>query len=287
MSEDNAIKKVTVKTLQSRKKKGVPITVLTAYDYASAKSADGAGIDVILVGDSLGQVVLGMEDTVSVTMDEMLIFCRAVARAAQSAWKVGDLPFMSYHESIEQAIRNAGRMLKEGRMDAVKLEGGVAMAETVRAITRVGIPVVGHIGFTPQSVSQLGGYRIQGKSADSAYQLVQDALALTEAGCVAIVLEMIPAPVAKIITEKIDIPTIGIGAGEACDGQVLVYHDLLGLIDGRHPSFIKEYATLHPIISAAIQSYIQEVKSRAFPSAQQQYGMTAEEYEKFIGRISA
>lgn len=280
-------KKITVQTLLAKKRKAKPITMLTAYDYAAALLADQAGIDMLLVGDSLAQVALGMPDTVSVTMEEMLHHCRAVARGAQAALTVGDMPFLSYQVSTAEAIRNAGRFLKEGRMEAVKLEGGEAVAETVRAITRAGIPVVGHIGFTPQSVSQLGGYRIQGKSAESAYRLYQDALALEEAGCIAIVLELVPARVAGLISRALRTPTIGIGAGAQCDGQVLVYHDLLGLLVGRQPRFVKRYAELGEAITAAIGDYIADVESRLYPAEEHTYPIDDADFDEFAHRLEA
>lgn len=275
-------KKVTIHTLRARKRKQQPITMLTAYDYTSAMITDRAGIDMILVGDSMAQVQLGMEDTISLTMEETLHHCRAVARGVTAAFTVGDMPFMSYNASAEQAIRNAGRILKEGRMESVKIEGGAVRAETIRAVTNAGIPVVGHIGFTPQSLSQLGGYRIQGKTAASAHQLYQDALALEAAGCIGIVLEMVPADVATVISKSISIPTIGIGAGVGCDGQVLVFHDVLGLtMNERIPRFVKQYADGASLFTDAIIQYVHDVKNRAYPSEEHTYPIKPEEWAEF------
>ncbi|HEX7234448.1 MAG TPA: 3-methyl-2-oxobutanoate hydroxymethyltransferase, partial [Nitrosospira sp.] len=236
----NVRKKVTTLTLRQKKERGEPITMLTAYDYPTALAMDQAGVDVILVGDSLAMVVLGYENTLPVTMEEMLHHSRAVARGAKNALLIGDMPFMSYQVSVEEATRNAGRFLQQGGMDAVKLEGGRERAEAVRSITSAGIPVMGHIGLTPQSINQLGGFRAQGKTAIAARRLVEDALILEEAGCFSLVLESVPARLAELISKKISIPTIGIGAGVGCDGQVLVTHDLLGLFDRFTPKFVKK-----------------------------------------------
>ncbi|MDO9348775.1 MAG: 3-methyl-2-oxobutanoate hydroxymethyltransferase, partial [Anaerolineales bacterium] len=222
-------KKVTTLTLRQKKARGEPISMLTAYDYPTALAMDQAGLDAILVGDSLGMVVLGYPNTLPVTMEEMLHHCRAVARGAKSALLIGDMPFMSYQVSVEDALRNAGRFLQEGSMDAVKLEGGRERLDAVRAILGAGIPVMGHLGLTPQSVHQLGGFRPQGRTAVAAKRLLEDALLLEEAGCFGLVLESVPARLAELVTGRVHIPTIGIGAGAGCDGQVLVTHDLLGL----------------------------------------------------------
>lgn len=274
-------KKVTVLDLQQRKQQGAPITMLTAYDYTGALLVDTAGLDVILVGDSLGMVMLGRESTVSVTMDEMLHHCRAVANGAKRAHLVGDMPFMSYQADEAEAVRNAGRLLKEGGMDAVKLEGGREIATTVRRIVSAGIPVMGHIGLTPQTLSQLGGYRVQGKTAAAAHELLADAEALAEAGCYAIVLEAVPAPVAAAITQLLAIPTIGIGAGAGCDGQVLVYHDLLGLFDRLNPRFVKEYANLRTVILDAFTAYRDDVVAGRFPADEHTYPMDPAEQALF------
>ena len=270
-------KRMNILDLQKKKDSGIPITMLTAYDFPSAQLVDAAEIDMILVGDSLGMVVLGYDSTVPVTMDEMLHHCRAVARGTESAFLVGDMPFMSYQVCTALAVDNAGRFLKEGGMDCVKLEGGKEVAETVTAITNAGIPVLGHIGLTPQSVSKLGGYRVQGKTAESAHKLLDDALALQEAGCFGIVIESVPAAVGGLISERLDIPTIGIGAGAGCDGQVLVFHDVLGIYDTKQPRFVKEYATLRETIIGAFRAFRAEVTVRDFPAVEHTYPMNAEE----------
>ncbi len=279
-------KKVTLHQLQAKKQAGEPITMLTAYDYSAALLGDQAGLDVLLVGDSLAMVMLGLESTVSITMEEMLHHCRAVARGAKNAFLIGDMPFMSYQVEVAEAVRNAGRFIKEGGMEAVKLEGGRAMVPTIRAITQVGIPVLGHIGLTPQTTSALGGYKVQGKTAVAAHTLYQDALALQEAGCFAIVLEAIPAPVAAVISRSLTIPTIGIGAGAECDGQVLVYHDLLGLFDKFTPKFVKQYAQIGQQIGAALAQYREEVAQRTFPAPEHTYAMPEEELAAFLRLIA-
>ena len=274
-------KKTTILDLQSKKQRGMPITMLTAYDYPSAQLVDQAGIDVILVGDSLGMVVLGLESTVPVTMDEMLHHCRAVARGARRSHLVGDMPFMSYQVDISDAIRNAGRFMKEGLMHSVKMEGGQEVVETVRAIVGAGIPVMGHVGLTPQSVSKLGGYRVQGKTAADALRLLHDAQALQEAGCYSIVLEAIPAEVAQAITERLTIPTLGIGAGVGCDGQVLVYHDLIGMYDRFTPKFVRRYAAVSEAISSALLSFGEDVTDRSFPAEEHTYKIDDSELNEF------
>ena len=274
-------KKLTIPDIRNRKN-GTPLSVLTAYDYPWAKMVDAAGIDIALVGDSLGMVVLGHPDTVSVTMDEMIHHTKAVVRGIERALVVTDMPFGSYNSSIPAAIKNATRILKEGRADAVKLEGGVAMAETAAAIVRAGIPVQGHIGLTPQTATSLGGFKVQGKSAQAGRQLIEDAIALEDAGCFSIVLEAIPAPLAEHITARIAIPTIGIGAGPGCDGQVLVIHDLVGLYDRFTPKFVKQYARLSDSIAAALGQYKAEVESRAFPGEAHSFTMKSEEMDKLL-----
>lgn len=277
-----ARKKMTILALQEKKARGEPITMVTAYDYPSALAADRAGLDTILVGDSLGMVVLGYDSTVPVTMDEMIHHCKAVRRGAQYAWLIGDMPFMSYQADRAEAVRNAGRFLKEAGMDAVKLEGGRQMAETVRAITDAGIMVVGHIGLTPQSSAQLGGYRVQGKTAADAQRLLEDALALQDAGAVMLVLEMVPDRVAARISQALRIPTIGIGAGVGCDGQVLVLHDLLGIFDHFTPKFVKKYAELFPQMEAALAAYRDDVVNRRFPAAEHSFAMDEAEWEEWV-----
>jgi 3-methyl-2-oxobutanoate hydroxymethyltransferase len=275
-------KKVTTYTYRLKKKRGEIITMLTAYDYPTALAVDLAGIDSILVGDSLGMVVLGYENTLPVTMDEMIHHCKAVARGAKYALLIGDMPFMSYQASVEDAVRNAGRFLQEAGMDAVKLEGGRERREAIEVIVGAGIPVMGHIGLTPQSVHQLGGFRAQGKSAEAAKHLLEDALILQEAGCFGIVLETIPAQLAKLMSEKLEIPTIGIGAGVGCDGQVLVTHDLLGLFDRFTPRFVKKYAHLHQEMATAITSYKIDVENGTFPAEEHSLDMAEDDFEALM-----
>jgi len=253
--------------------------MLTAYDYGTAAAIDRAGIDSILVGDSLGMVVLGYETTLPVTMEDMLHHCRAVARGAHRALLIGDMPFMSYQASTAEAVRNAGRFLQEAGMDAVKLEGGRERAEAVAAIVSAGIPVVGHLGLTPQSVHQLGGFRAQGRSADAALRLVEDAQQLQRAGCFALVLESIPDRLGTLISQKLDIPTIGIGAGPGCDGQVLVTHDLLGMFDRFTPRFVKQYAQFHALMQESFSSFSADVQSGSFPAQEHTFSMSDEAWE--------
>lgn len=278
-------KKVTTLTFRQKKERGEPITMLTAYDYPTAMAIDRAGIDSILVGDSLAMVVLGYENTLPVTMEEMLHHARAVARGAKSALLIGDMPFMSYQVSVEEAVRNAGRFLQQGGMDAVKLEGGRERADAVRAIVGAGIPVMGHLGLTPQSVHQLGGFRAQGKNALAAKRLLEDAQILEDAGAFSLVLESVPARLAEYISKKISIPTIGIGAGLGCDGQVLVTHDLLGLFDRFTPKFVKKYANLHDAMNKAFTEYIDDVETKRFPAPEHTVEMTDDEWNEFL-RVS-
>jgi 3-methyl-2-oxobutanoate hydroxymethyltransferase len=275
-------KKVTTRTFRLKKQRGEPLTMLTAYDYPTALAIDRAGMDSILVGDSLGMVVLGYENTLPVTMEDMLHHCRAVARGASSALLIGDMPFMSYQAAVDEAVRNAGRFLQEAGMDAVKLEGGRERLDAVRAILSAGIPVMGHLGLTPQSVHQFGGFRAQGKTAAAASRLLEDALLLQEAGCFGLVLEAVPGQLAEFISRRLEIPTIGIGAGVGCDGQVLVTHDLLGLFDRFTPSFVKQYTSLHAIIHEALASYRKDVESYAFPSGEHTVSMPDEEWKAFL-----
>ena len=272
-------KKVTTTLFRQKKERGESITMLTAYDYPTALAEDQTGIDSILVGDSLGMVVLGYPNTLSVTMDDMLHHCKAVARGAKFALLIGDMPFMSYQASTEEAVRNAGRFLQEAGMDAVKLEGGRERLEAVRAIVSAGIPVMGHLGLTPQSVNQLGGFKPQGKTASSAKRLIEDALLLEEAGCFSIVLESVPAKLAELISNKLSIPTIGIGAGVGCDGQVLVAHDILGLFDRFTPRFVKKYADFHGEMQRAFSEYMADVQSRSFPGAEHSVEMDDKEWQ--------
>lgn len=278
-------KKMTILDLQKKKEAGQPLTMLTAYDYSSAQLVDRAEIDMILVGDSLAMVMLGLGSTVPVTMEEMLHHCRPVARGAPHTFLIGDMPFMSYQADIAEAVRNAGRLLKEGNMDAVKLEGGREMAATIKAITEAGIPVQGHIGLTPQSVSKLGGFKVQGNTAASAKRLLEDALALEEAGAFSLVFEAVPAPVAAAITRRLTIPTIGIGAGAGCSGQVLVYHDLLGLFDAFTPKFVKQYANLKQVIGEALTAYREDVLAGRFPAEEHTYRIDEGELNDFLAAI--
>ena len=280
-----ARKKVTTLTYRQKKERGEIITMLTAYDYPTAMAMDKAGVDSILVGDSLAMVVLGYENTLPVTMEEMLHHCRAVSRGAKTALLVGDMPFMSYQASVEEAVRNAGRFLQQGGMDAVKLEGGRERADAIRAITGAGIPVMGHIGLTPQSVHQLGGFRAQGKTASAAKRLVEDALIIEEAGCFSIVLESVPARLAELISKRLSIPTIGIGAGNGCDGQVLVTHDLLGLFDRFTPKFVKKYANFHGEMQRAFADYIEDVETKRFPAPEHTVEMADEEWDGLLKEI--
>lgn len=278
-------KKVSVLTLRQKKERGQPITMLTAYDYPTALLMERAGVDAILVGDSLGMVVLGYENTLPVTMDEMIHHCKAVARGAHYALLIGDMPFLSYQVSVDEAVRNAGRFLQEGGMDAVKLEGGRERLETIRAIVQAGIPVMGHLGLTPQSVHQLGGFRPQGRTARAARRLFEDALLLEEAGCFAIVLESVPARLASLISQRLSIPTIGIGAGAGCDGQVLVTHDMLGLFERFTPRFVKRYAQLHAEMERAFRAYIEDVETRRFPAEEHTVDMPDEEWAELLREL--
>lgn len=260
----NVAKKVTVPDIIATKGKR-KLSELTAYDYPTALWVDQSGIDMILVGDSLAMVVLGYDDTLSVGMEDMLHHTAAVARGAKRALVIGDMPFMSYQASVEQALINAGRFMREAHAGAVKLEGGARVVAQVKAMVDAGIPVQGHLGLTPQSAAQFGGFKVQGKTADAAKVLIEDAQALAEAGCFSIVLEAVPSPIAEMITEAIPIPTIGIGAGKACDGQVLVIHDVLGMYDRFTPKFVKQFAKMSDPIRKAIEAYKQEVEDGTFP----------------------
>ena len=265
--------RITITQIREMKQKGEKIAMLTAYDYAVAKHIDEAGIPLILVGDSLGMVVLGYESTIPVTMDEMIHHTKAVVRGTQRALVVGDMPFMTYQVSYEDALRNAARFIQEGGSQAVKLEGGESMAETVKRIVACGIPVMGHIGLTPQSIHQLGGFKVMGKSPEAAVRMINDAQALDEAGAFSIVLECVPDLLSKVITEKVSVPTIGIGAGKYCDGQVQVISDLVGLYTDFVPKHAKQYARLHEIIKSSTADYISEVQAGTFPTEKQTYAM--------------
>ncbi|MEG1254327.1 3-methyl-2-oxobutanoate hydroxymethyltransferase [Clostridium sp.] len=257
--------KNTVVTFKDAKAKGEKLTMLTAYDYSMAKIIDNSGINGILVGDSVGMVCLGYEDTISVTMEDMIHHTKAVTRGVKNALVVADMPFMSYQTSVYDAILNAGRLMKEGRAHAVKLEGGIDMCDRIEAITKASIPVMAHIGLTPQSVNSLGGFKVQGKSEGAARELIEAAKAVEKAGAFAVVLECVPAKLAEIITKEISIPTIGIGAGVNCDGQILVYQDMLGMFSDFTPKFVKKYADINEIMTGAFKEYIDEVSAGAFP----------------------
>ncbi len=264
-------RRVSITKLKAMKKRGELFAMLTAYDYPSARLVEEAGVPIILVGDTLGMVVLGYDTTIPVTMDEMLHHVKAVVRGTRKAHVVADMPFMSYQAGPVDALRNAGRMLKEGGAQSVKLEGGKRVADTVSLLVSSGIPVMGHIGLTPQSVNQFGGYKVQGKTPAAAVKLVNDAVALEQAGAYAIVLETVPAQLAQAITEKVSLPTIGIGAGPHCDGQVQVFHDLLGLFEEFVPKHAKRYAQLGELVKDAVGRYVAEVKEGAFPTERESF----------------
>ena len=274
--------RITIGDLREMKRRGEKIPMLTAYDYSTAKLVDAAGVPLILVGDSLGMVVLGYESTIPVTMEEMLHHTKAVVRGTERALVVGDMPFMTYHTSVEDALRNAARFIQEGGAQAIKLEGGEIAAEKVKRIVECGIPVQGHIGLTPQSVHQLGGFKVVGKTPEVAVRLLNDAKALEQAGVFSIVLEAVPAPLSKLITEKVSVPTIGIGAGPDCDGQVQVVSDILGLFTDFVPKHAKQYAKLAEAIRAAVSDYVSEVQAGSFPTAKQSYTMD----EKIIADLA-
>lgn len=272
--------KNTVLTFAKAKKENTKISMLTAYDYSTAKLMNDAGINSILVGDSLGNVVLGYEDTISVTMEDMIHHTAAVSRGAKDALVIADMPFMSYQTSVYDAVVNAGRLMKEGRANAVKLEGGKEVCPQIKAIVDAGIPVCAHIGLTPQSVNAFGGHRVQGKTEAAAKKLIEDALAVQQAGAFAVVIEAVPEKLATLVTEKLDIVTIGIGAGKGCDGQVLVYQDMLGMFSDFTPKFVKRYANIGEMMTEAFKKYDDEVKNTAFPSAEHTYKIDDEVIEK-------
>lgn len=273
--------KNTILTFQQAKKEGTRLSMLTAYDYSTAKLVDAAGINSILVGDSLGNTILGYEDTLSVTMEDMIHHTAAVARGAKNALVIGDMPFMSYQASVYDAVVNAGRLMKEGRANAVKLEGGASVCEQIKAIVGASIPVCAHIGLTPQSINAFGGFKVQGKGEKQAQQLLDDARRVQEAGAFAVVLEGIPALLAQKITDTLDIPTIGIGAGAGCDGQVLVYQDMLGMFTDFKPKFVKHFANVGEIMTEAFKTFDQEVKEGVFPAQEHTYKID----EDIIGRL--
>ena len=274
------IKKFTVASFLKAKKEGKKISMLTAYDYPMAKLLDEAGTDCLLVGDSLGMVVLGYETTLQVTVDDMIHHCRAVTRGTKSAHVTVDMPFLSYHISVEDSIRNAGRLIQEGGATAVKLEGGVNVIDKIKAIVNAQIPVMGHLGLTPQSINMLGGYKVQGTKLEQAKKLIEEAELLQQAGVFAIVLECVPEKLAKLISEKLEIPTIGIGAGKYCDGQVLVTPDMLGIYSDFKPKFVKQYANLGDMITKACTQYISEVQQQQFPDAEHVFTIDDEILDK-------
>lgn len=273
--------KNTVLTFQQAKKEGTRLSMLTAYDYSTAKLVDAAGINSILVGDSLGNTILGYEDTLSVTMEDMIHHTAAVARGAKNALVIGDMPFMSYQASVYDAVVNAGRLMKEGRAQAVKLEGGASVCEQIKAIVGASIPVCAHLGLTPQSINAFGGFKVQGKGVKEAQQILDDARRVQEAGAFAVVLEGIPALLAQKITDSLDIPTIGIGAGAGCDGQVLVYQDMLGMFTDFKPKFVKHFANVGEIMTEAFKNFDKEVKEGVFPAQEHTYKID----EDIIGRL--
>lgn len=272
--------KNTVTTFKDAKKQGKKLTMLTAYDYSTAKLFDEAGVDSMLVGDSLGMTMLGCDSTLPVTMEDMIHHTKAVVRGAKNALVVGDMPYMSYHLSVQQAVENAGRFIKEAGAQAVKLEGGAAFCPEIEAMTRASIPVVGHLGLTPQSINAFGGFKVQGKSEEAARKIIEDAQALEAAGAFAIVLECVPAKLAEIITAKVAVPTIGIGAGAGCDGQVLVYQDMLGMYDNFTPKFVRKFAEVGAMMKQGVQEYCAAVQDSSFPAAEHTFKIDEEVLEK-------
>ncbi len=272
--------KNTVVTFREAKQKGEKLTMLTAYDYSTAKLIDEAGVNSILVGDSLGNVILGYEDTISVTMEDMIHHGAAVARGAKNALVIIDMPFMSYQTSVYDAVVNAGRLMKEGRAGAVKLEGGTEVCPQIQAITKAGIPVVAHIGLTPQSINAFGGFKVQGKSEAAARKLIEDAKAVEAAGAFAVVLECVPAKLAELVTKELQIPTIGIGAGNVCDGQVLVYQDMLGMFSDFTPKFVKRFANVGEVMKTAFEAYCKEVQAGTFPAKEHEYAIADDVLER-------
>jgi 3-methyl-2-oxobutanoate hydroxymethyltransferase len=278
--------KVTVKDIQQAKADGRKLVMMTAYDYPFGLMADEAGVDIVLVGDSLGMVVMGLDGTVAVTMENMIHHIQAVMRGCKFAHVVGDMPFMSYNTSIRDAIINAGRLMKEGGCDSVKMEGGVDFAPTVEAIVKAGIPVQGHIGLTPQTASALGGFKMQGKDAEAAKKIIDDARALEDAGVFSMIIEAVPSPLARLVAEAVHVPVIGIGAGADVDGQVLVTHDMIGLFDKFIPKFVKQYTQIRPTIIEAIKAYKQDVLEKTFPGPEHSFSMPDEALEQLKKIIS-
>ncbi|MFJ9496821.1 3-methyl-2-oxobutanoate hydroxymethyltransferase [Brevibacillus centrosporus] len=279
----NGTKQITTSDIRKKKEAGIPITMMTAYDFPSAKLVEEAGVDMILVGDSLGMVVLGYDSTIPVTMEDMVHHTKAVTRAAKRAFVVADLPFLSYHGTVEEGVKNAGRLMQDGLAKAVKMEGGQELAPLVTRCVQAGIPVVGHIGLTPQSVHQLGGYKVQGRDLEQAQRLLEDALALQAAGIFAIVLECVPEEVTGMIAKKLEIPVIGIGAGVTCDGQVLVFHDVVGYASSITPKFVKRYADIGETIREAVAGYVQDVEKRSFPAPEHVFRASEETIKQLYG----
>jgi 3-methyl-2-oxobutanoate hydroxymethyltransferase len=279
------MEKITTATIREMKDSGERVVMVAAYDYPTARMLDEAGIDAVLVGDSLGSVILGYRNTLSVTMDEMIHHTKAVTRGVKRALVVGDMPFMSYQASTEDAIRNAGRFLKEGHAEAVKVEGGRGMIKKIEAIIQSGVPVMGHLGLTPQWYHQFGGFRVRGKTESTARMILEDAQRLERAGAFSIVLECVPWQLAKLVTEKVEVPTIGCGAGPCCDGQVLVLHDILGLTGPHMPKFVKRYAELDDVVAKALTNFKQDVKTGKFPTLEHSYDMPSEEMRKLLGEF--
>jgi len=287
MTEATARARVTIPQLRRWKTEGRKVAWVTAYDFPTGQLVDMAGLDMVLVGDSLGNNVLGYENTIPVTMDEMIIHAQAVTRGCKYALVIGDMPFMSYQASREDAIRNAGRFMKEARCDAVKLEGGRTMVDTVRTIVQAGIPVMGHLGLTPQSEAMMGGLKVQARTADDARKLLEDALALEEAGCFAVLVEAIPARVAQIVRDRLKVPVYGIGAGPHVDGQVLIFHDMFGLFQAFTPRFAKQYADLGKQIVEGLSQYAHEVREGSFPGREHSFTIPTEELEKLRGSLGS
>ena len=277
--------KITIPELKKKKVNGEKITMLTAYDYPTAKLLQKAEIDLILVGDSVGNVILGYHSTVEVSMEEMIHHTKAVRRGAPESFIIGDMPFLSYQVSDEDAVKNAGRFIKEGGCDAVKVEGGREVGDRIAAIIKAGIPVMGHLGLTPQTATMLGGLKVQGRDIQTARKIYEDSILLERLGCFAIVLECVPAQLAKLITDTVTIPVIGIGAGKDCDGQVLVFQDLIGLIEGFRPKFVKQYLKLHEVITDAISKFKQEVQNGNFPSQEYSFSMKQENFSQLLNEV--
>ncbi len=279
--------KLTIPDLLAQVKEGVPLSMITCYDYPTACIIDRAGVDIVLIGDSVAMTVLGYPNTLPATMDMMIVFARAVARGCQRSFVLADMPYMSYQTSVSDAIRNAGRFMAEAGADAVKLEGGRNMIEAVRGIVRAGIPVMGHLGLTPQSASMIGGYKVQARSGDAAIALYEDAMALQDAGVFAILLELVPARVAAVITEKLSVPTIGIGSGPNCSGQCQILHDVIGMFEAFTPRHAKRYAEVGATIAAGMQSFVREIKERAYPGPEHSFRIEREALQEFLDYVKS